>query len=71
MTGCALNWQGFKAGRSPNCSTSDGILYFDDLLSLEEKVAEAKRQGLGGISWWAMGGEVSGIWTMVQKYYPR
>lgn len=64
-------------GRSPNVALGGGKhLYFEDLASLEEKVAAAKAGGFGGISYWGIGGEptVPGprtFFQMVRSHFPR
>jgi spore germination protein YaaH len=69
MSSCSLNPDGFAPGRSPNCAAGNGRLYFDDVASLEEKVAAAKAAGLAGVTWWGLGREPDGLFDMVAKYY--
>jgi len=38
----------WTAGRSPHCDTSSGTLWFEDLGSMEEKIASAKAHAPGG-----------------------
>jgi spore germination protein YaaH len=45
------------SGRAPNASTTQGHLFFDDLASMEEKVTAAQAGGLGGVTYWTIGGE--------------
>jgi spore germination protein YaaH len=71
LAGCSLNWAHLSTeGRSPNCDSGQGRIYFDDLQSLEEKVAEAKAAGLGGVTFWALGDDLPGVFAMVSKYFP-
>jgi spore germination protein YaaH len=77
MSVCPLtNGTSMAAGRAPNAMSSKGHLYFDDLLSLEEKVQVAKNAGLGGITYWTIGGEpdrpgTRTFWQMIRAYYPQ
>lgn len=59
----------WNSGRSLNCTSPHGQLFFDDTLSLEEKVRAAKAHGLGGITYWTLGNEPPGFFAMVAKYY--
>jgi hypothetical protein len=64
------------SGRAPNAQSSQGHLYFDDLASLEEKVAAAASAGIGGISYWNVGGEpdrpgARSFFDMVRAYFPK
>jgi len=59
----------YTAGRSLNCDSANGALFFDDTASLEEKVQTAKAHGLGGITYWTIGSEPPGFLAMVQSYY--
>lgn len=52
-----------------SCNTASGTQYWDDLASLEAKIAIARNRGLGGISYWQLGGELGGFWEMVRRYY--
>jgi spore germination protein YaaH len=70
MTGCSLNvYDHYIAGRAPSCMTAAGLQYFDDVASLEEKVAVARSAGLGGVGYWTLGKEPAGFFTMLAKYY--
>jgi spore germination protein YaaH len=60
----------YTAGRSLNCDTPEGRLFFDDTKSLEEKVKVAQSHALGGVAYWNVGGEPDGFFDMVRKYYP-
>ncbi len=54
-------------------------MFFEDLGSLEERVEAAQRGGLGGITYWAMGGEPEApgpggprtFFQMVRSHFPR
>ena len=69
MDGCASNTNHYRAGRILNCNTAAGMLFFDDTQSLEEKVSSAKGHGIGGIGYWNVGGEPTGYFAMVKKYF--
>ncbi len=78
MASCPLtNGVAMSAGRAPNnASSSKGHLYFDDIASHEEKVAAAKQAGLGGVTYWTIGGEPDRpgprtFFEMVRSYYPK
>lgn len=77
MATCPLtNGVNVLAGRAPNATTSKGHLYFDDLASHEEKVAAASTAGLGGITYWTIGGEPDrpgpkSFFQMVRGYFPQ
>jgi spore germination protein YaaH len=60
----------WEAGRSPNCSTANGTLFFEDLQSLEEKTQSAQANGLAGVGYWALGGEPAGLFAMLDEYFP-
>lgn len=59
----------YVAGRSLNCTSANGALFFDDTLSLEEKVKSAKAHGMRGITYWTIGGEPAGFFDMIRRYY--
>jgi len=59
----------YTAGRSLNCDTAAGALFFDDTQSLEEKVMTVQSHGLGGVTYWTVGNEPAGFLAMVRKYY--
>ena len=59
----------FAPGRALNCASPSGKLFFDDSQSLEEKVRMASARGLGGVTYWSVGGEPAGFFEMVQRYY--
>jgi spore germination protein YaaH len=68
MTSCRMaSW---KAGRAPHCDLDGERLSFEDTLSLEEKVAAAKAAGLGGVTYWTIGGEPPGFFEMVRRHFP-
>lgn len=60
---------GFDAGGLPSCAVAGGQIVFDDTSSLEDKVAAAKSSGLGGITYWSVGREPPGFFTMVKSYF--
>jgi spore germination protein YaaH len=61
-------------GRAPNAALPSGDhLFFEDLGSLEERVLAARRAGLGGITYWAIGGEPGepgAFFEMVRRHFP-
>jgi spore germination protein YaaH len=65
------------AGRSPNGVLPSGDrVFFEDLGSLEERVEVAESAGLGGITYWAIGGEPDRpgrrtFFQMVRGHFPR
>jgi spore germination protein YaaH len=69
MSSCPFGNQ--APGRSPNAMTSQGQLFFEDLASMEEKATLAQTAGLGGITYWNMGGEPSGFFQMVRSHFPQ
>jgi glycosyl hydrolase family 18 (putative chitinase)/purple acid phosphatase-like protein len=78
MASCPLtNGLTVAPGRAPNvAATAKGHLYFDDLASHEEKVAAAAAAGLGGVTYWTIGGEPDRpgprtFFQMVRAYYPE
>ena len=77
MSVCPLtNGVPIDAGRAPNAMSSKGHVYFDDLASFEEKVAAAKAAGLGGITYWTIGGEPDRpgprtFFEMIRSYFPK
>lgn len=69
MKGCAYGACA-TMDRTPNCPTGGGeTLFFDDAQSLELKVRSARREGLGGVTYWSLGGEAPGWFAMVRKYF--
>jgi spore germination protein YaaH len=62
-------------GRAPNALTTEGQLFFDDLASLEEKVVVAQNGGLGGITYFTIGGEPDQpgrtFFDMVRSHFPQ
>jgi spore germination protein YaaH len=78
MASCSYtNGVSMASGRAPNGTSSAGqIVYFDDIASHEEKVAAAQAAGLGGITYWTIGGEPDRPGTrswfdMVRSYFPQ
>ncbi|WP_434042276.1 MULTISPECIES: glycosyl hydrolase family 18 protein [Sorangium] len=64
----------FAPGRSPNRVLASGEhLFFEDLGSLEEKVVAARQGGLGGVTYWSIGGEPGGaaFFSMIERHFPR
>jgi chitinase len=67
----------YAAGRAPNKALPGGdTLFFEDLDSLDEKMAAAQQSGLGGVTYWAIGGEPEGpggesFFTRVRARFPR
>jgi spore germination protein YaaH len=64
------------AGRAPNALGSKGRMFFDDISSLEEKVVAAQNAGLGGITYWTIGGEPDApgpltFFQMVRSHFPK
>jgi spore germination protein YaaH len=71
MASCPFNVDThFTGGRAPNCPTANGLLYFDDVASMQEKISHAKSHGLGGVTYWTVGKELPGFFDMVTSYYP-
>ena len=72
-----MKHEGVDPGRSPNQTLADGVeLYFDDITSLEEKVEAAAQGGLGGVGYWAIGGEPDRpgdrtFFEMVRSHFPQ
>lgn len=61
----------FEAGRSPHCTTADhGEIWFDDVASMEEKVAVAQSYGARGVTYWTLGDELPGFFDMIRRHYP-
>jgi chitinase len=77
MSVCPLtNGTTMAAGRAPNATSSKGHLFFDDIASHEEKVAAAQQAGLGGITYWTIGGEPDrpgprSFFEMIRAYFPK
>jgi chitinase len=77
MSVCPLtNGTTIDPGRAPNATSSQGHLFFDDLASHEEKVAAAQEAGLGGITYWTIGGEPDrpgpkSFFEMIRTYFPK
>jgi spore germination protein YaaH len=61
----------FEAGRAPHCATAaHGEIWFDDVASMEEKIAVAQSYGARGVTYWTLGHELPGYFDMVRKHYP-
>ncbi|WP_437619641.1 glycosyl hydrolase family 18 protein [Sorangium sp. So ce1151] len=75
MSRCAEDGgERFAPGRAPNRVLASGAhLFFEDLESLEEKVVAASRGGLGGVTYWSIGGEPGGaaFFSMIERHFPR
>jgi spore germination protein YaaH len=77
MEVCPLtNGTSMPAGRAPNATTVQGHLFFDDLGSMEEKVAAAQAGGLGGVTYWTIGGEPDRpgprtFFEMMRLHFPK
>jgi spore germination protein YaaH len=64
----------YPAGRVPNVALAGGErLFFEDLDSLDEKIAAGALRGLGGVTYWTIGGEPGGeaFFAWVRARYPR
>jgi spore germination protein YaaH len=76
MDGCSMDDGHTDPGRAPNQTLPDGReVFFDDVLSLEEKVGVAEQGGLGGVAYWSIGGEPAGprtrtFFEMVREHFP-
>ena len=74
---CPLtNGTTMPSGRAPNATSSKGHLFFDDLASHEEKVIAAQQAGLGGITYWTIGGEPDrpgpkSFFEMIRSHFPK
>lgn len=69
MLTCSLGHQ--EAGSAPHCTTaSQGDVWFEDSVSVGEKAQAAKQHGLGGMSYWTLGGESPGFWDAITAVYP-
>ncbi|WP_438004527.1 glycosyl hydrolase family 18 protein [Sorangium sp. So ce321] len=73
MSRCAEDGgERFEAGRAPNRVLASGAhLFFEDLESLEEKVVAASQGGLGGVTYWSIGGEPGGaaFFSMIERHF--
>ena len=77
LDGCTLNADTHfpSTGRTPNQTTNGIHAYFDDLLSLEDKVSDAQAHGFKGITYWTIGGEPDQpagrtFFDMLRAYFP-
>jgi chitinase len=64
----------YAAGRAPNAALPGGDrLFFEDLGSLDEKLAAAAERGMGGVTYWAVGGEPGGdaFFDVIEQRFPR
>jgi len=61
----------YDAGRAMSCLTANhGILWFEDVASMEEKIQTAVKHGARGVTYWTLGDELPGYFTMVKRYFP-
>jgi spore germination protein YaaH len=69
MSGCSFGKE--APGRAPHCNTASvGPIWFEDLPSMEEKLAAARRGGLRGVTYWTLGGELPGYFDLARRYFP-
>jgi spore germination protein YaaH len=69
MATCSLGHQ--AAGAAPHCVTrSYGEMWFEDTGSLMEKADAATTHKLGGIGFWSVGNEPSGVYESISDVYP-
>jgi hypothetical protein len=64
----------YAAGRAPNAGLPTGErMFFEDLASLDEKIAAAAKRGLGGVTYWSIGGEPGGdaFFATIARRFPR
>jgi chitinase len=64
----------YAAGLAPNAALSGGgRVFFEDLASLDEKLAAAEERGIGGVTYWTIGGEPGGdaFFSMIERRFPR
>jgi spore germination protein YaaH len=59
-----------EAGRALSCNTASGWLWFEDVQSMEEKIAAAQAHGARGVTYWTIGDELDGYFDMVRRHYP-
>jgi chitinase len=77
MRVCKVSTAYFVADeRSPNATSCEGHVYFDDIDSLEQKVCAAAKEHIGGITLWTLGGvpnRPSGrsFYEMVRAHFPK
>jgi spore germination protein YaaH len=77
MSSCPLtNGVAIAPGRAPNAPTANGHVFFDDIASMEEKVAAAQIAGLGGATYWTIGGEPDRpgprtFFEMMRSHFPK
>ncbi len=62
-----------RGGRRTGSLASGERLFFEDLASLEEEVVVAERGGLGGVTYWSIGGEPgrAAFFSMIERHFPR
>jgi spore germination protein YaaH len=69
----ASGGQRYAAGRTPNVALAGGErLFFEDLASLDERIVAGIRRGLGGVTYWTIGGEPGGdaFFALIRARYP-
>ena len=59
----------YNAGRTLSCNSPNGMLWFEDVASMEEKVQIAISHGARGVTYWTIGDELPGYFDMVKKYF--
>jgi spore germination protein YaaH len=67
MLTCSLGNQ--AAGTAPNCSNQGGV-WFEDAVSAGEKASASATHHVGGVSYWALGGEPPGWFDAISKFFP-
>jgi chitinase len=77
LDSCTLNVNTHfeSTGRTPNQIVNGIHAYFDDILSLEDKVSDAQAHGFKGIGYWTIGGEPDQpagrtFFDMVRAHFP-
>jgi spore germination protein YaaH len=60
----------YDAGRAPNCMLDGNLVFFEDAASMAQKITVAHTAGLGGVAYYALGGEVLGLWSTLAGIYP-
>jgi spore germination protein YaaH len=61
----------YSDGRVLHCDTgAGGVMWFEDVGSMEEKIQVAKSHGARGVTYWTIGDELPGFFNMVKTYYP-
>jgi spore germination protein YaaH len=68
MATCSLGHQ--AAGSAPHCTTPYGEMWFEDSVSVMEKVDAATTHKIGGVGFWTVGNEASGMYETLSDVYP-